>query len=90
MKDTLTLQEFITKETERKSTQLTTTTGFIEKLTERKDAATDVTEQNRLQGLIDLHTNFLSEVNGWDVTVMATERFNKQEERKSKVLPPTN
>lgn len=83
-KDPLTLEQFIAKETERKANQITTTTGFIQKLNERKAEASDNTEKNRLQDLINLHTSFLAEVNAWNVTALATEKFNKQQERLDK------
>ena len=85
MKESLTLEQCLTKELEKKNTQLSTTQGHIQKLTARKEVATDQAEKDRIQALIVLHTEHLAETQTIDVEVKAQERFDKQEEKNNKL-----
>jgi hypothetical protein len=79
-----TLEELITKQQEAKVSRLVKNAENIAKITQRADAAQGA-EKVRLSALLELHKGHTSEVEATDIVAIATERFNKLEERKVKL-----
>jgi hypothetical protein len=72
----MTLEELIIRETEMLEKNKQTTNSHIEKLTVRHTYAVG-DEKIRLQSLIELHQNHLSNLESTDPVVIATEKFQK-------------
>ena len=79
-----TLEELIVKQQESKADRLAKNAENIVKITERT-AVAEGAEKTRLEGLLQIHNNHKVILEAIDPVVIATERFNKQEERKVKL-----
>jgi regulator of extracellular matrix RemA (YlzA/DUF370 family) len=79
-----TLEELIVKQQENKANRLAQNAENIVKITERASAA-EGAEKARLEGLLQIHNNHKVILEAIDPLVVATERFNKQEENKAKL-----
>ena len=76
-----TLEELIAKQQENKARQLARNAENIAKVTERA-AAAEGAEKARLVSLIKIHQDNKLEIEAIDPVAIATERFNKLEEKK--------
>jgi hypothetical protein len=79
-----TLEELIAKQEENKAARLARNAENIVKITERAAAAQDA-EKARLESLLQIHNDHKAILEAIDPSVVATERFNKQEENKAKL-----
>ena len=77
-----TLEELIAKQQENKAKQLARNAENIAKITERIAVAPSDAEKRRLQDLLTVHQNNKVEIEAIDPVAIATERFNKLEEKK--------
>ena len=76
-----TLEELIVKQQEAKVSKLAKNAENIAKIAQRVNVAQGA-EKVRLSALLELHKGHTSEVEAIDPVAVATERFNKLEERK--------
>jgi hypothetical protein len=79
----LTLEQLIAKQQENKAERIAKNLENIAKITERV-AVAEGAEKVRLQGLLEIHNAHKIEVEGIDPVTIATARFNKLQELKSK------
>ena len=77
-----TLEEFITKQQEIKINKLAQNTENVAKITQRA-ADAQGPEEVRLLALLELHKSYTNEIELIDAVAIATEMFNKLEERKT-------
>jgi hypothetical protein len=80
----ITLEELIAKQEESKAKKIAMNAENIAKITERAASAASNAEKARLVSLLKLHQDHKVEVESSDPVAIATERFNKLEERKVK------
>ena len=76
-----TLEELIAKQQEAKANKLVKNAENIAKITQRAATAQGA-EEVRLLALLDLHKSHTNEVELIDAVAVATEGFNKIEERR--------
>lgn len=77
-----TLEEFITKQQEIKINKLAQNTENVAKIAQRAVDAQGP-EEVRLLALLELHKSYTNEIELIDAVTIATEMFNKLEERRT-------
>jgi hypothetical protein len=80
--DEATLEEFITKQQEIKINKLAQNTENVAKIAQRA-ADAQGPEEVRLLALLELHKSYTNEIELIDAVAIATEMFNKLEERRT-------